>query len=155
MTLLTPAARAAIDGGHLGHLVTLDPDGTPEVTLVWIGLDGDQVVAAHLGRYRKVRNMQRDGRVALSIETGVPGPNGLDEYLVVHGTATIVEGGAVEVLRRLSAVYLGPDVPTPLPPDPPPGYVTRISIERITGTGPWSTAGGPPAADGSPEPRSR
>jgi len=60
MTLLTPAARAAIDGGHLGHLVTLDPDGTPEVTLVWIGLDGDQVVAAHLGRYRKVRNMQRD-----------------------------------------------------------------------------------------------
>ncbi len=83
--LLTPEVRAALTAGHLAHLVTLEADGTPHVTIVWVGLDGDEIVAGHLGLHHKVRNMQADPRVALSLETGGRTEHGLDQYLVVNG----------------------------------------------------------------------
>ncbi len=125
--------------GHLAHLVTLDPDGTPQVTLVWVGLENDEIVAGHLGLWRKVTNIRRDPRVVLSMETGGAAPNGLAEYLVVHGTARITEGGGPELLQKLAHVYLGPDVRFPPMDNPPPGYITRITPERIGGIGPWRT----------------
>ena len=137
--LLTPEVRAALTAGHLAHLVTLEADGTPQVTLVWVGLDGDEIVAGHLGLHRKVRNMQADPRVALSIETGGRSEHGLDHYLVVNGRARITEGGAPELLQRLAHVYLGPDVVFPPFPDPPPGFVTRITAESLGGVGPWAS----------------
>ena len=74
--------------------MTLNADGSPQVSIVWLGLDGDELVTAHLGAYQKVRNVQRDPRVALSVETGERDPSGLDRYLVVHGVARVQEGGA-------------------------------------------------------------
>jgi hypothetical protein len=76
--------------------------------------------------------------VALSIETDTVNAIGLTEYLVVHGRATITEGGAPELLQRLAATYLGPGVSFPPMPEPPPGYVTRITVDRVTGTGDWA-----------------
>ena len=137
--VLTPDVRAAIEGGHLATLVTLNPDGSPQASVVWVGLEGDEVVTAHLGRYQKVRNIERDPRVVLTIITGEPGEHGLDQYLVLHGTARITEGGAVALLDRLAATYLGPDRSMPLPDDPPPGVVNRITVDRVGGVGPWST----------------
>jgi PPOX class probable F420-dependent enzyme len=134
---LSEHVRDALTGGHLAHLVTLEPDGSPQVTLVWVGLEGDEIVAGHLGVWRKVANMTRDHRVALSIETGGTASNGLAEYLVVHGTARITEGGAPELLQRLAHVYLGPDVTFPPMDNPPAGYITRITPERVGGVGPW------------------
>jgi hypothetical protein len=76
--------------------------------------------------------------VTLSIETDHVNDRGLQEYLVVHGTATLTEGGAPELLQRLAHVYLGPDVTFPNMPDPPPGCVMRITPERVGGIGPWT-----------------
>jgi PPOX class probable F420-dependent enzyme len=135
---LTAEVRDALTAGHLAHLVTLDPDGVPQVTLVWVGLEDHEIVAGHLGVWRKVANVRRDPRVALSMETGGVSQNGLAQYLVVHGTARITEGGAPELLQRLAHVYLGPDVKFPPMDDPPPGYVTRITPERVGGVGPWT-----------------
>ena len=137
MTVLNDAARAALTAGHLAHLVTLDPDGSPQVTIVWTGLEGDEVVTAHLMASKKVRNVQRDPRVTLSIETGGRNEMGLDNYLVVHGTARIQEGGAPEMLQRLAEVYLGPGVRFPPMDDPPAGYVLRTTPTRVLGVGPW------------------
>ena len=131
-------ARAVLESDALAHLVTLNRDGTPQVTCVWVGLDGDEIVAAHLMRSQKVRNIERDPRVALSIETNRTNDIGLLEYLVVHGRARIQEGGAPELLQQLAYTYLGPDVRFPPMPDPPPGYVSRITIERLGGVGPWA-----------------
>jgi PPOX class probable F420-dependent enzyme len=131
-------ARAVLESDALAHLVTLNWDGTPQVTCVWVGLDGDEIVAAHLMRSQKVRNIERDPRVALSIETNRTNDIGLLEYLVVHGRARIQEGGAPELLQQLAYTYLGPDVRFPPMPDPPPGYVSRITIERLGGVGPWA-----------------
>jgi len=137
MPPLTASVRHAIEGGHLAHLVTLNPDGSPQVTVVWIGLDGDDVVAGHLFNHKKLRNVIRDPRVAISLETGRPGPGGLDEYLVLYGTARVTDGGAPELLQELAHRYIGPDVRFPPMDDPPPGYVMRISVERVAGNGDW------------------
>ena len=119
-------------------MVTLNPGGGPQVSCVWIGMDGDEIVSGHLPRNQKVKNVERDGRVAFSIETDHVGEHGLLEYLTVRGTARVQEGGAPELLQRLARVYLGPDVKFPPMDDPPPGYVIRTTIERVGGHGPWA-----------------
>lgn len=129
---------ALIEAGHPAHLVTLNPDGSPQVTLVWIGLDGDEIVAAHLPRNRKVRNIEGDNRVAISLEADSKSAMGLTEYAVLYGRARIQEGGAPELLQRLAEIYIGPGVKFPPMDDPPPGYVTRIQVDRIAGVGPWT-----------------
>jgi hypothetical protein len=63
---------------------------------------------------------------------------GLREYLVIYGSGRVTEGGAPELLQRLAHTYLGPDVPFPPMPDPPPGYVTRVAVERVGGIGSWA-----------------
>jgi PPOX class probable F420-dependent enzyme len=111
------------------------------VSVVWVGLEGDELVTAHLFQQQKLRNVARDPRVVVSLEGTVTNDYGLREYLVVHGRARIEEGGAPELLQRLARVYLGPDVEFLAMPDPPPGFVTRITVERIGGVGPWANRG--------------
>jgi PPOX class probable F420-dependent enzyme len=131
------AVRDLIESGPLAHLVTANRDGSPQVTIVWIGIEDDEVVSAHLFEHRKIRNVRRDPRVAISLEA--PGSNavGMRDYAVLYGRARVTEGGAPELLHRLAQVYVGPGTTFPPMPDPPSGYVTRIRVERITGQGPW------------------
>jgi len=137
MSILSSETRVALDAGHLAHLVTLNEDGSPHVTIVWVGLDGDEVVSGHLGSWKKLRNVRRDNRVALSMETGGVDPRGLDEYLVVHGIARVTEGGAPRLLQRLARTYIGPDVRFPPMDDPPEGFVLHITVTSVGGVGPW------------------
>jgi len=127
-----------LESDRLAHFVTLNPDGSPQVTCVWVGLEGDEIVSGHLAKQQKVRNIERDPRVALSIEAKGTNELGLQEYLVVHGRARIQEGGAPELLQKLARTYIGPDAVFPPMPDPPPGFVTRITVERLGGVGPWA-----------------
>jgi PPOX class probable F420-dependent enzyme len=136
--VLNERVRQALTSGRLAHLVTLGPGGDPQVTLVWVGIENNEIVAAHLGAWQKVKNIRRDPRVVLSLETGERNENGLDEYLVVYGRARVTEGGAADLLQKLAWVYIGPDVRFPPMDSPPPGYITRITPERVAGVGPWS-----------------
>lgn len=138
MSALNAAARAAIEAGHPAHLVTVNNDGSPQVSLVWVGFDGDEIVSGHLDDRLKLRNVRRDPRIVLSLETGVVNEYGLAEYLVVRGRGRVTEGGAAELLQRLAHVYLGPDVVFPPPGDHPPGYILRITPDRVGGVGPWA-----------------
>ena len=127
------AARALLESDAVAHVVTLDKDGGPQVTAAWVGLDGDEIIFATLPDQRKLRNLRRDSRIALSIHIDRHERVGLLEVLVVYGTARVTEGGAAEILQRLAYTYIGPDVVFPGMPDPPPGYVTRITAERLGG----------------------
>ena len=138
MTSLPDSARAVLESAALAHLVTMNPDGSPQVSVVWVGLDGDEIVAGHLAEHRKVRNIRHDSRVALSLETSKRTAIGLTEYLVIYGTARITEGGAAELLQRLARTCLGPDVRFPPVDSPPPGYITHITVDRVSGVGPWA-----------------
>jgi PPOX class probable F420-dependent enzyme len=139
MTQLPDTAKALIRSGALGHLVTLGAGGLPQVTCVWVAVDGDDLVSGHLNpQQRKLENVRRDPRVVLSFEGTKIHPPGLREYLVVHGRATIEEGGAPELLQQLAHTYLGHDVRFPPMDDPPPGVRMRVTVERIGGVGPWA-----------------
>ena len=136
--LIPGAARELIESGALAHLVTIGADGSPQISIVWVGLDGDDIVFASLGPRRKLDNIARDPRVSLSMEGTGTNAMGLREYLVVHGTARIVEGGGPELLHRLAQTYIGPGTKFPPMDDPPPGVVVHIAAERIGGVGPWA-----------------
>ena len=139
LTVLSGSARAALLAGRLGHLTTLNRDGSPQVSLVWIGVDGDEIVIGHLGGGAKVRNIGRDPRVALTVEAD--GSNQLDlaNCLIVYGSAVLHEGGAAELLQRLAIRYLGPNVKFPPFDNLPAGHVIAITPQRVGGVGPWSS----------------
>lgn len=138
MARLNEAGRRLVESGALAHLVTVDDDGAPQVSVVWVGLDDDELVAAHLdGRQRKLRNIRREPRVAVSFEARELNDIGMRHHLVIYGTARITEGGGPELLNRLAQTYVGPGTVFPPFPDPPPGFVTHISIDRVSGVGPW------------------
>lgn len=135
---LPESAKELIRAGALGHLVTIGPTGAAQVTCVWVAVEGDELLTAHLNpRQRKLENLRRDPRVAVSFEGTEIHPPGLREYVVVHGRATIEDGGAAELLQELAHVYLGPEVRFPPMDDPPPGVRIRIAVERVGGIGPW------------------
>ena len=137
--ILSDSARGMIESGRLAHLVTLNRDGTPQVSCVWVGLDGDEIVSAHLNStQQKLRNIRRDPRVSLSIEGTEIQPPGLLQYLVVHGRARVTEGGAPKLLQELAYRYLGPNVTFPPMPDPPPGVIVHVTVDRLAGIGPWA-----------------
>ena len=138
MSALPPSARELIESGALAHMVTLNSDGRPQVACVWVGLDGDEIVSGHLGRWQKVKNVERDPRVSISLESRESNEIGMRHYLVIHGRGRIVEGGAPELLQKLAEVYIGPGVKFPPMPDPAPGFVLRTTVERVGGVGPWT-----------------
>ena len=134
--ILNDRVRQALAAGHLANLVTLNKDGSPQVSIVWVGLDGNEIVCAHLNLYKKLKNIQHDARVALSMVTGGK-TNGLDNYLVINGHARITEGGAPELVNQLAQIYIAPGT-TFVSDGAPQGYITRITAEHIYGIGPWS-----------------
>jgi PPOX class probable F420-dependent enzyme len=138
---LDDSARALIGNGADATLVTINPDGSPQVSLVWVALqstpEGDELISAHLAEYRKTRNVRRDPRAAVTIVApAVPGQQ--TQYLSVTGTARIVEGGAPELLTELAETMLGSSEHFP-PPNSPSGLLTRIRIEKVGGLGPWAS----------------
>jgi PPOX class probable F420-dependent enzyme len=136
--VLNAAARQVITGGNLAHIVTLNEDGSPNVVCIWTGMDGDDIVSAHLnGNQQKLRNVRRDPRVALSFEPKTKNDQDVDEHLVVYGRGRVEEGGGAELLQRLAHVYFGDERRFPDMDEPPAGFVLRVTPERVTGWGPW------------------
>jgi PPOX class probable F420-dependent enzyme len=136
--MLPESAKVVVTSGITASVTTLNADGSPHVTLAWVGMDGDDIVIGTMFDQRKLKNMRRDPRVALSLDTGKPDPSGLTQYLVVYGSARVVEGGAPELLQQLAYTYIGPGVKFPPFANPPPGFVTRIAVDRVGGIGPWA-----------------
>jgi PPOX class probable F420-dependent enzyme len=137
VTSIPPSVRELLATGPLVHVVTLDPDGTPHVTLAWAGLDDDAVVMAtffDLGQ-RKLENVRRDARIVLSFHAKEYEGDGLWPYAVIQGRVDrIAEGGALEVMDRLAESYLGPGQRYPLR-DAPEGVVIHVGVERVYGQG--------------------
>lgn len=139
---LNDAARGLIGKGADTTLVTLNPDGSPQVSLVWVALhptpDGDELVTAHLAEHRKVRNVRSDPRVAVTIVSLDGAGQGMRPYLSITGTARISRGWRSQLLKELNPVLGDPDMTFP-PDGAPPGFLTRIRIDRVGGIGPWAS----------------
>jgi PPOX class probable F420-dependent enzyme len=128
-----------IESGPMAHLSTLNADGSPQVTVIWIGLDGDDLVSGHMSRRAKLRNIERDPRVVLSFDAPRAPGVFLNPYAVLRARATVEPSDdAWNLLNRLAKVYVAPDTEFPAPKGP--GFVVRYSVERIGGVGPWASA---------------
>jgi PPOX class probable F420-dependent enzyme len=138
MATILASVREFLATGPLAHVVTLDPDGTPHVTLAWAGFNGDDIVMANFFNptQRKLQNLRRDPRVVLSFQAKQHTGEGLHPYLVIEGRARITEGGALEVMDHLAEAYLGPGEKYPMR-DVPAGLVIHVAVDRIYGQGPW------------------
>lgn len=132
-----PDLRALVESGPLAHLTTVGRDGSPQVSVIWIGLDGEDLVSAHLQRTQKVRNVERDPRVTLSFLAPAEPGAFLVPYAVVRAHASIERGPAGALLHRLARVYVGPEFTFPAPADAQ-GFILRHRIERVGGIGPWA-----------------
>ena len=136
---LSPAALELLASNAVATVATLNGNGSPHLSVAWVGIDGEDIVFGTLNDQRKLRNLRRDPRISVSLQSERINDWGLREYLVLDGTARVTEGGAPELLQQLARTYIGPDVVFPAMPDPPPGFVVRIRVARVSGIGDWLT----------------
>jgi PPOX class probable F420-dependent enzyme len=137
MTALPPELTAVIEAGPLAHLTTINPDGSPQVSVIWIGQDGDHLVSGHMNRYKKLRNIERDPRVVLSFTAPAEPGALMTPYAVLTCHATIEPSDDTwDLLNRLTKTYVSPTTEFPAPKGP--GYIIRYTVDRIGGVGPWA-----------------
>ncbi len=137
MSSLPPELRDLIESGPMAHLATINADGSPQVSVIWVGLDGDELVSGHMTRYAKLRNIERDPRVVLSFDAPRAPGVFMNPYAVLRARATVEpRDDTWDLLNRLTKVYVTPDAEFPAPRGP--GYTVRYSVERVGGVGPWA-----------------
>ncbi|AEV82956.1 oxidoreductase [Actinoplanes sp. SE50] len=137
MSALPKELRDLIESGPIAHLSTTNANGSPQVSAIWIGLDGDDVVSGHLGWRTKLRNIERDPRVVLSFDAPRRPGVFLAEHAVLRCHATLEHTGrAWDLLDRLAKVYLGPEQTFPAPRAE--GWIARYRVDRVGGVGPWT-----------------
>ncbi|MER7175449.1 PPOX class F420-dependent oxidoreductase [Streptomyces mesophilus] len=129
---LSSAARRLLEAPNPAILATINPDGSPQTSPVWVGLDGDDLVIASQAGRRKDKNLQRDPRVSLTVYDAADP----QQYIEVRGTAAISEDVGRRLTIELDEQYEGPgagDWALTLGPEVV-RIVIRITPERVVGT---------------------
>jgi PPOX class probable F420-dependent enzyme len=140
MATLPSELRDLVQSGPMAHVTTLNADGSPQVSVVWVGLDGDDLVTGHLHHGAKLRNVERDPRAVVSMDAPRTPGEFLNPYAVIHAHATVEPSDqAWDLLDRLARVYVSPDATLPAPRRS--GFVIRYRVERVGGVGPWVASG--------------
>jgi PPOX class probable F420-dependent enzyme len=104
--VLSEKARALIARPVLASLATLNPDGSPQITPLWVDLDGDDVVFNTAQGRKKARNLERDSRVAVTVID----PDDAYNVVAFQGTVTeVTPEGADAHIDALAKKYLGVD----------------------------------------------
>ena len=128
--LLPQPVRALLEDKAFGHVVTVTATGRPRVTMVWMDVDGDEVLFNTAEGRKKVQDLRRDPRVKVSVQDR----NHPQSYAVFHGQARITTDGARAHIDKLTKRFLGVDQ-YPGPPDET-RLIVRISVQRISGVAP-------------------
>lgn len=100
-TSLPDDVRRLLDGKTFAVVSTINPDGSPQSTVIWVKRDGDDVLFSTVRGRRKTRNMERDPRVSICAYD----PAQPYSYFTVDGTVTLVEEGGPELINELSLKY--------------------------------------------------
>ena len=129
--------RTMLEDKAYGHVVTFNAQGKPELTMVWMDVEGDELLFNTSEGRRKPDNIRRDPRVIVSVQDR----NNPQAYAVFHGKGRVTDAGADDHIDKLAKRFLGVDKY----PFRQPGekrLIVRISVDRIGGFGPkmqpWS-----------------
>jgi PPOX class probable F420-dependent enzyme len=137
MLTIPESVRDFLAQGLWAHVVTMNRHGEPHVNLCWAGFEGDRIVFASFFDARRAARLRRDPRVTLSFQAKEYEGGALFPYLAVKGRAIVEEGGALGVMDHLAQWYIKPGARYPVR-DMPPGWIFRVTIEKIYGQGPWN-----------------
>ena len=131
--ILNQSVRHILDGPHLSVLTTIDADGNPQTSVIFVKRDGDDILFSTIKGRRKTINMSRDPRVNLLIH-GLPvdrpnyagdGPN----YATISGTAELTDDPNGAFHQEMYAIHMGGATP---PPEPgAQRVIVRIAAQRI------------------------
>ena len=136
VTLPQSVKKLLLDKAY-GHVVTSNAEGKPQVTMVWMDVEGDEVIFNTAEGRRKTQNLRRDPRIIVSVQDR----SDPQAYAVFHGKARITETGADEHIDKLAKRFLGADKYQFRQPGEK-RVIVRISVDRIGGYGPkmqpWS-----------------
>jgi len=134
----TPApAQALLGSDAVAHVWTSNPDGSGQVSVVWVIVQGDELLFGTDGASRKAKNLARDPRLILSIEDTEQNARGFQRHLVIHGRATIESGPHPDLMDQLARKYTDLRRHPLALRDSPTSVLVRVSIDRIGGVGPW------------------
>ena len=137
MVEIRAQADALLGSDAVAHVWTTNPDGTPQVSVVWVIAQGDEIAFGTDTSSQKAKNLRRDNRIVLSIEDTERNERGFQRHLVVRGRARIDPGPDPELMDRLAKKYLGLHRHPLAMRDSPTSVVVRVKIGRISGVGPW------------------
>jgi PPOX class probable F420-dependent enzyme len=129
---LSASVRALLDDVNPAVLATIQPDGSPQTSVVWVGRDGDELlISSQVGR-RKIRNIEADPRVSLTVHDR----HDSLLYAEIRGTATVVEDEGRALAVALAERYEGEGAGQEyleLPPEKV-RVVVRITPAKVVGT---------------------
>lgn len=137
MPVIPAPAEVLLGSDAVAHVWTNNADGTPQVSVVWVLVSGDEIHFGTSASSRKVRNLERDARLVLSIEDQERNGRGFQRHLVVHGTATLHPGPDPVLMDRLAVKYLGVRRHPLALRDSPDMVAVRVTVDRVAGVGPW------------------
>ncbi|MYW04617.1 PPOX class F420-dependent oxidoreductase [Streptomyces sp. SID3343] len=129
---LRDSARTLLDAAHPAVLATINADGSPQSSVVWVGLDGDDLLISSQAGRLKERNLRRDPRASLTVYD----PADSDHYVEVRGTCTVTEDEGRRLAVALAEKYEGPgagDEYLALPPESV-RVIIRITPTRVVGS---------------------
>jgi PPOX class probable F420-dependent enzyme len=129
--ILSDSVRQLLDQPNHGVLATINADGSPQTSLVWVARDGDEVVVSSAAGRRKDRNIRRDPRVSLSVWDSADA----EVYAEIRGTATVTEDEGRALAIALGEKYEGPGGGEPFRELPAEvvRIVIRIAPHRVAG----------------------
>ncbi|MEA9984362.1 PPOX class F420-dependent oxidoreductase [Subtercola sp. RTI3] len=105
---LSDELLALLNSRALCYIATTMPNGSPQLTQTWVDTDGENVIINTVEGFQKLRNIERDPRVAVALSD----PGNPSRYYQVRGTVTSTETeGAVEHIEKLAQNHLGTAYP--------------------------------------------
>ncbi|MEW2527060.1 PPOX class F420-dependent oxidoreductase [Streptomyces sp. NPDC047071] len=122
---LDAAVRELLDGRNFAVVATLNPDGGPQTSVVWVGRQQDAVVFSTTAGRKKARNLARDPRISLTVYD-LANPY---RSVEIRGTAELLPDPDKALPRELSQRYLGEDPPAE--PDDVVRLVVRITAAKV------------------------
>ena len=124
---LSGATIRLLDGRNYAVLATLNADGSPQTSAMWVGRDGNDLLMSTVQGRVKYRNMLRDPRVSVTVHDAADPEN----YVELRGRAMITPDPGGRLDNRLSWKYDGKDKD----PDPPGAVrvVVRVVVDKATG----------------------
>jgi len=102
---LPESVKKVLEDKAYGHVVTLNPNGRPQVTMVWMDVEGNEALFNTAEGRKKPQNLQRDPRIVISVQNRTEPQS----YLLINGTATVTETGADAHADKLAKRFLGVD----------------------------------------------